>query len=202
MDTHALKSGTTWREGEVFYKAIAHQQLTEFYCNLYNPDPSYLDATGPLIDTLPPGTTLAEGDDASILINALSIKPKDLTRYFPGCTTVDQATMYINDLSDLVCKDNKARLHALIPEVALEKVVKDPAKSHKAVNLVHVLGPPKHQTEVKNPILTFEPDTFYRRLFERPATIVGWGSYGWEGLVEEHTEIDDHMEALYKNDSR
>ncbi|KAF8920976.1 hypothetical protein BGZ58_004166, partial [Dissophora ornata] len=41
---------------------------------------------------------------------------------FPGWETVDQVAMYINNLGDLMCGDDKARLHTLIPEAAIQEL--------------------------------------------------------------------------------
>ncbi|KAG0240818.1 hypothetical protein BG011_003616, partial [Mortierella polycephala] len=41
---------------------------------------------------------------------------------FPGWETVDQVAMYIKNLGDLMCGDDKARLHTLIPEAAIQEL--------------------------------------------------------------------------------
>ncbi|KAG0369043.1 hypothetical protein BGX24_002566, partial [Mortierella sp. AD032] len=62
---------------------------------------------------------------------------------FPYWETVDQVAMYINNLGDLMSENDKAWLHTMIPEAAvqemLDKVAKDPAKFKDALDLKHVL---------------------------------------------------------------
>ncbi|KAF8941158.1 hypothetical protein BGZ58_001874 [Dissophora ornata] len=41
---------------------------------------------------------------------------------FPGWETVDQVATYINNLGNLMCEDEKTRLHALIPEAAVQEL--------------------------------------------------------------------------------
>ncbi|KAF9131526.1 hypothetical protein BGW39_001702 [Mortierella sp. 14UC] len=41
---------------------------------------------------------------------------------FQGWETMDQVAMYINNLGDLMCGDDKARLHTLIPEAAIQEL--------------------------------------------------------------------------------
>ncbi|KAF9402540.1 hypothetical protein BGZ94_004878, partial [Podila epigama] len=41
---------------------------------------------------------------------------------FPGWETVDQVAMYINNLGDLMCENDKARLHTMIPEAAVQEL--------------------------------------------------------------------------------
>ncbi|KAG0009092.1 hypothetical protein BGZ81_003644, partial [Podila clonocystis] len=41
---------------------------------------------------------------------------------FPGWETMDQVAMYINNLGDLMSGDDKARLHTLVPEAAIQEL--------------------------------------------------------------------------------
>ncbi|KAK3827173.1 MAG: hypothetical protein JOS17DRAFT_749111 [Linnemannia elongata] len=57
-------------------------------------------------------------------------------------------------------------------------------------------------TKLKTPIPQFEPITFPRRLFEHPATIVGWEGYEWGARYKETLTMSDFLEAHYKYGSR
>ncbi|KAG0361382.1 hypothetical protein BC939DRAFT_475689 [Gamsiella multidivaricata] len=57
-------------------------------------------------------------------------------------------------------------------------------------------------TEFKTPIPQFEPVTFPRHLFGRPATIVGWEDYEWGTRYKETLTMSDFLEAHYKHGSR
>lgn len=46
------------------------------------------------------------------------VNPRNID--FPGWETVEQVAMYINNLGDLMCEDDKAKLHTLMPETAIQ----------------------------------------------------------------------------------